>query len=104
MRIVAGDSSLNCDALEKPELINPAIMDETKGRDLQQLQEKQIRKWSDYLYQVGGEIIVAVVSEKYIKPIYTQYVGYNGVTILQFFAHLQKWFVISNGDKLKMKE
>ena len=30
--------------------------------------------------------------------------GYNGVTILQFFAQLQKWFVISNGDKLKMRE
>ena len=82
MCILAGELSLNCDALEKPELINPAIMDETKGRDLQQLQEKQIRKWSDYLYQVGGEIIVAIVPEQYVKPIYTQYVGYNGVTIL----------------------
>ena len=30
--------------------------------------------------------------------------GYNGITILQFFAQLQKWFVISNRDKLKMKE
>ena len=54
MRIVAGDSSLNCDALDKPELINPEITDETKGCDLQQLQEQQLSKWSDYLYQVGG--------------------------------------------------
>ena len=59
MRIVAGDSSLNCDALEKPELINPAITDETKGRDLQRLQEQLLGKWLDYLYQrvfyqVGG--------------------------------------------------
>ena len=29
---------------------------------------------------------------------------YNGVTILQFFTQLQKWFVISNGDNLKMRE
>ena len=44
MRIVAGDSSLNCDALEKPELIIPEITDKTKGRDLQKLQEQQLRK------------------------------------------------------------
>ena len=61
MRIVVGDSSLNCNALEKPELINPEITDETKGCDLQQLQEQQLSKWLDYLYQVGGEITVAVV-------------------------------------------
>ena len=108
MRIVVGDSLLNCDVLKKPKLINPDITDETKGRDLQRLQEKQLGKWSDYLYQrvlyqVGGEIIVAVVPEQYIKPIYTQYVGYNSLMILQFFAQLQKWFVISNGDKLKMR-
>ena len=30
--------------------------------------------------------------------------GYSGITILQFFAQLQKWFVISNGDKLKIRE
>ena len=35
VRIVVGDSSLNCDALEKPELVNPAITDESKGRNLQ---------------------------------------------------------------------
>ena len=35
MRMVAGDSSLNCNALEKPELINLAITNKTKGRDLQ---------------------------------------------------------------------
>ena len=51
MRIVEGGSSLNCDALEKPELINPAITDETKGRDLQLLQEQQLGKWSYYLHQ-----------------------------------------------------
>ena len=50
MRIVVGDSSLNCNALEKPELINPAITCKTKGRNLQRLQEQQIGKLSDYLY------------------------------------------------------
>ena len=51
MRIVVGGLLLNCDALDKPELINPEIIDKTKGRDLQRLQEKQLGKWSDYLYQ-----------------------------------------------------
>ena len=30
--------------------------------------------------------------------------GYNVITILQFFSQIQKWFMISNGYKLKMKE
>ena len=30
--------------------------------------------------------------------------GYNGITILQFFAQLQQWFVISNGYKFKMRD
>ena len=30
--------------------------------------------------------------------------GYNGVAILQFFAQLQKWLVISNRDTLKIRE
>ena len=51
MRIVVGYSFLNSNALKKPELINPAITDETKGCDLQRLQEQQIGKWLDYLYQ-----------------------------------------------------
>ena len=69
MSIMAGYSLLNCDILEKTELINPEITDGTKGRDLQRLQEQQLGKWSDYLYQrvlyqVGGEIIVTVVPEQ----------------------------------------
>ena len=49
MRIVAGDSSLNYDALKKPELINPAITEERKGSNLQLLQKKQLGKLSYYL-------------------------------------------------------
>ena len=73
------------------------------------MQEKQKEKWSDYLYQrvlnkIGGKIIISVVPDQYVKPIYKQYIGYNGVTILDFFAQLQTWYVISNGDKLKTME
>ena len=58
------------------------------GRDLFTLQEEQSGLWSDYLYQrvlnqVGGEIIVSVIPEQYIKPLYKQYLGYNGVSIHQ---------------------
>ena len=73
------------------------------------MQEKQKEKWSDYLYQrilnkIGGEIIISVLPDHYVKLIYKQYIGYNGVTILDFFTQLQTWYVISNGDKLKMIE
>ena len=73
------------------------------------MQEKQKEKWSDYLYQrilnkIGGEIIISVLPDQYVKPIYKQYIGYNGVTILDFFTQLQTWYVISNRDKLKMME
>ena len=107
MRIVAQNAGLNCNPLDTPDLVNPAILESTKGRDLLELQEKQKEKWSDYFYQrvlnkIGGEIIISVVPDQYIKPIYKQCIGYNGVTILEFFAQLQTWYVISNGDKLKM--
>ena len=73
------------------------------------MQEKQKEKWLDYLYQrvlnkIGGEIIISVVLDQYVKPIYKHYIGYNSVTILDFFTQLQTWYVISNGDKLKMIE
>ena len=109
MRIVAQNAGLNCDPLDTPDLVNAAISDSTKGSDLPELQEKQKEKWSDYLYQrvlnkIGGEIIISVVPDQYVKPIYKQYIGYNGVTTLNFFTQLQTWYVISNGDKLKMIE
>ena len=73
------------------------------------MQEKQKEKWSDYLYQrvlnkIGGKIIISVVPDQYVKPIYKQYIGYNSVTILDFFTQLQTWYLISNRDKLKMME
>ena len=109
MQIVAQNVGLNCDPLDTPDLVNSAISESTKVRDLLELQEKQKEKWSDYLYQrvlnkIGGEIIISVVPDQYVKPIYKQYIGYNGVTILNFFTQLQTWYVISNGDKLKMME
>ena len=88
MRLLTASAALVFTAIAKPNLVNPAIVAET-GRNLLTLQEEQRGLKSDYLYQrilnqVGGEIIVSVIPQKYIKPLYKQYLGYNGVSIHQF--------------------
>ena len=79
MRLLTANAALDCTSIAKTNLVNPAIVAET-GRDLLTLQEEQRGMWSDYLYhralnQVGREIIVFVIPEKYIKPLYKQYLG-----------------------------
>ena len=74
MQLLNVNAALDCTAIAELDLINPSIMAET-GRDLLTLQEEQRGLWSDYLYQrflnqVGGEIIVSVIPEQYIKPLY----------------------------------
>ena len=95
MQLLTANNALACTAIAKPDLVNPLIMAET-GRDLFTLQEEQSGLWSDYLYQrvlnqVGREIIVSVIPEKYIKTLYNQYLGYNGVTIHQFLQQKCTW-------------
>ena len=107
MRLLTANAALDCTAIAKPDLVNPAIVAKT-GRDLLNLQEEQLELWLDYLYQrvlkqVNGEIIVSVIPKQYIKPLYKQYLGYNGVTINQFLQKICTWFVITNNDKLKVE-
>ena len=67
IRLLTANAALDCTAIAKPDLVNPAIVAETR-RNLLTLQEEQRGLWSDYLYhrvlnQVGGEIIVSVIPE-----------------------------------------
>ena len=39
MCLAAGDNNINCKRLSKPEFFNPIIKDNTKGREILQLQE-----------------------------------------------------------------
>ena len=107
MRLLAANAALDCTAIVKPDHFNPAVVAKT-GHYLLTLQEEQHGLWSDYLYQrvlnqFGGEIIISVSPEQYIKQLYKQYLGYNGVTIHQFLQQICTWFVIMKNDKLKME-
>ena len=73
MWLLTANVALDCMAIAKPDLVNPAI-DAKTGRDLLTLQEEQRSLWSDHLYQrvlnqVGREIIVSVIPEQYIQPL-----------------------------------
>ena len=73
MQLLTANNALDCTAIAKTDLVNPEIVDKT-GHDLLTLQEEQRGLWLDYLYQrvlnqVGGEIIVSVIPEQYIKPL-----------------------------------
>ena len=92
MQLLTANDALNCTAIAKPDLVNLAILADT-GRSLLTLQDEQRGLWLDYLYervlnQVGVEIIVSVILEQYIKPLYEQYLEYNGVTIHQFLHQI----------------
>ena len=45
MRPASGKNNLDCEQLNKPELINPRIEDITQGRELLQLQSDQNVEW-----------------------------------------------------------
>ena len=80
MRVVANNNHLDCCQIDKPELVNPAITSDTKGRDLLKLQEEQLALWEKCFYQkvvgeVGVETIVTNIDKKYIKPLHKKYMG-----------------------------
>ena len=80
MRLVTTDNSLDYARLKKPALIHPNIANNTKGRDLVQLQEYHKLCWTEYHFQmvidaVAVESIVAAVNEKYIDELKEEYVG-----------------------------
>ena len=59
MQLLTANDTLDCTAIAKLDLVNPAIVAET-GRDFLTLLEEQRRLWSDYLCQrvldqVGGK-------------------------------------------------
>ena len=87
MRVVANNNHLDCSRIKKPELVNPEITKDTKGRYLLKLQEEQLAMWASSLYekvvvQVSVETIITNVDEQYIKPLHQKYMGYNKRKIL----------------------
>ena len=50
MRLAAGIQDLKCGHMKRPKLINPKIDDDTKGREILQLQEDHKVNWKDYTF------------------------------------------------------
>ena len=94
MRLATTDYSLNCAWLKKTAIIHPNIANDTKGRDLIQLQEDQKLHWTEYHFQmvigaVAVEAIIAAVDKQYIDELKEEYVGYNNQAIKTMV--LQLW-------------
>ena len=108
MRLVTTDKSLDCTYLKKPALIHRIIANDTKGRDLVQLQEDHKLRWTEYHFQmvidvVAFEAIVAASNEHYIEELKEDYAGYNNQMIKTMLLQLQTWFVIMKSQKLAIK-
>ena len=94
MRFTTNITDLDCSRLAQPAIINPAITDETKGRELLKLQEEQKTLWQEYDLQVavescGRTIIVSVIDEQYLEEKKKEYVGYNYETIHSLLEHIR---------------
>ena len=108
MRVVANNDHLDCRRIDKPELVNPEITKDTKGKDLLKIQEEQLALWASFVYQkvvdqVGVKTIVTNVDEQYINHLHQKYIGYNKRTILEMLAQLVTWFTITNMENIKMR-
>ena len=91
--LAAGDNSLDCERLDKPELLNPKIEDGTKGHELLQLQEDQKVEWQYYTFQelVDSMLVkatVAAVDVQYVEDLEEDYVGYKNQTIKMMVMQL----------------
>ena len=74
MRLAAGIQDLKCGHMKRPKLINPKIDDDTKGREILQLQEDHKVNWQEYTFQevidsMAVEAIVAAVDAKYMEQL-----------------------------------
>ena len=108
MRLATTDDSLNCAWLKKKAIIHRNIANDTKGRDLIQLQEDQKLHWTEYHFQmvigaVAVEAIIAAVDKQYIDELKEEYVGYNNQAIKTMVLQLWTWFVITNSEKVVIK-
>ena len=108
MRFTSGINNLDCSAIAQPATINPAITDETKGRDLLKLQEEQKTLWQDYDLQEavndsGVATIEEVVDAQYLEEKRKEYVGYNDETIHSLLEHVRTWAIITNKEKIEAK-
>ena len=68
--------------IKRPELLNPKFEDDTKGRELLQLQENHKVHWQEYTFQevihaVAIKAIVADVDAQYVEQLEENYFSYK---------------------------
>ena len=76
------DNNLNCKRFVKPDLLNPSIEDDTKGRKRLQLQVDEEVKLKIYSFQevvnsAAVKAIFADVDTQYVEELEEYYVGYK---------------------------
>ena len=108
MRFTSNINDLDCSPLAQPSIINPTIIDETKGQELLKLQEEQKTLWREYDLKVaviscGVTVIVGVIDEQYLEEKRKEYVGYNNETIHSLLNHIQTWAIVINKEKIEAK-
>ena len=71
MRIADGIQDLECGRIKRPKLPNTKIEDDTKGRNLIQIQGEHKVNWQEYTFH---EVIDAVALKDIVPSVNTQYV------------------------------
>ena len=71
MQLASGGKNFGCKRLVKPELVNPRIENNTKERELLQLQEERNLEWQEYTIQ---EVVHSVVVKAIFAAVDAQYV------------------------------
>ena len=80
IRLATRNQDLDCGRIKNPELLNPKIEDNNKGREIPHFQKDQKVKWQDYTFQevvdsVAVKAIAAVVNAQYLEELEEDYVG-----------------------------
>ena len=86
--------NLNAGASNVPSSSIQKIEDDTKGRDILQIQEDHKGNWQEYSFQevidaVSVEAIVADVDTQYTEQLEEEYVGYKNQKVWTMVKQLQ---------------
>ena len=93
VRLAARDKTLDCKRLANPDILNPKMDDNKKGRNILQIQEDQRVQWKEYTFQevvdsMAVEAIAAAVDAQYVNDLEEDYVGYKHQTIKMMVTQL----------------
>ena len=108
MRIADGIQDLECGRIKRPKLPNTKIEDDTKGRNLIQIQGEHKVNWQEYTFQevidaLAFKAIVAAVDAQYVEHLEENYIGYKNQNIWTMVHQIQTWYVITTKENIAIK-